>query len=115
MSGDPKIVDAEVIESGAENNNNDWQVNVLSANHWLRGVFMMLFAAIAFVASYIFVVLIVIQFIFTLITGENDLRLQRFGQGLSTYVYQILRFLTFNTDDKPFPFADWPVNEEKPD
>lgn len=115
MSNDPKIVDAEVIENDAEPTQADWQTNILSASHWLRGVYMILFTVIAFVASYVFVVLIVIQFVFTLITAENDQRLQRFGQSLSTYIYQILCFLTFNSEEKPFPFSDWPNSGKSED
>ena len=31
-----------------------------------------------------------------------------FGQSLATYTYQIVMYLTFNTEEQPFPFADWP-------
>ena len=32
-----------------------------------------------------------------------------FGDSLSQYLAQIGRFGTFNTDEKPWPFADWPT------
>jgi hypothetical protein len=32
-----------------------------------------------------------------------------FGDSLSQYVAQIGRFGTFNSDEKPWPFADWPT------
>ncbi len=31
-----------------------------------------------------------------------------FGANLSTFVYQILRYVRFNTGEKTFPFVDWP-------
>jgi hypothetical protein len=32
------------------------------------------------------------------------------GQALATYTYQIIRYLTFNTEERPFPFdSDWPA------
>jgi|GEM_PF-247390 len=87
--------------------------NLLSTEHWLRFVFMALFVVVAFTASYIMFVLIVIQFVFTLVTGESNTRLQVFAQSLSQYIFQMLRFLTYNSEDKPFPFADWPQAESR--
>ena len=34
--------------------------------------------------------------------------LLNFGAQLSTFVYQIYHYLTFNTEQRPFPFSDWP-------
>ena len=53
-------------------------------------------------------VLVVLQFLFVLLTTETNKELRNLGSGLSTYVYQCLRFLTFNSEDKPYPFSDWP-------
>ena len=39
---------------------------------------------------------------------------QRLGKNLSAYVYQIFQFQTFNSETRPFPFADWP-DEDLPD
>jgi Flp pilus assembly protein TadB len=90
----------------------DLKAKLLSTDHWLRFVFMVLFAVVACVASYVIAVLIVIQFIFALVTGNSEARLQSFGQSLSQYIFQILSFLTYNSEAKPFPFADWPVAEQ---
>lgn len=84
------------------------KANLLSPEYWLRGIFMVLFVAIACVASYVVLVLVVIQFLFALITGSSEERLQAFGGQLSQYLFQILRFITFNDEQKPFPFNDWP-------
>jgi hypothetical protein len=43
-----------------------------------------------------------------LFTGDTNERLLTLGQNLSTYVYQITLFLTFNSDEHPYPFGDWP-------
>lgn len=81
---------------------------LLSAAPWLRFVFMVLFIAIVVVAGYVMAVLVAIQFVFALVSDGNDEKLQRFGCNLSQYIFQILCFLTYNTEDKPFPFADFP-------
>jgi hypothetical protein len=44
-----------------------------------------------------------------LITGEVNRQVQEAGQSVATYLYNIFRFLTFNTDEKPFPLGgEWP-------
>lgn len=75
---------------------------------WLRGLFMLLFAALYHVAGVVVGAVAVLQFAWKLVTGESNPRLTRFGEDLGRYFNQIVRFLTFNTEDKPFPFADWP-------
>ena len=53
---------------------------------------------------------VVLQFFWVLLTGETNKRLENLGQALATYTYQIICYLTFNTDERPFPFdADWPT------
>lgn len=41
-------------------------------------------------------------------TGRDNDELRRFGHSLATFMYEALQFLTYNTEHKPFPFADWP-------
>ena len=95
-------------------NNEELKSNLLSSKHWLRLVFMLLFAALLQVASIIMWVLVVLQFVFSLITGQDNINLRRFGHSLSTYIYQTLKFLTYSSEEKPFPFADWPTIDEEP-
>jgi hypothetical protein len=50
-----------------------------------------------------------VQFCQVLFTGEINVQLRAFGQSLATYAYQIVTYLTFNTEVRPFPFdAEWP-------
>ena len=50
-----------------------------------------------------------LQFLWVLIRGETNAQLTGFGQSLATYTYQIVLYLTFSSEERPFPFADWPV------
>ena len=81
---------------------------LLSADQWLRFVFMVLFSIIICVLSYVVGVLVFLQFIFALVTGKDNEKLRRLGSSCSVFISQILQFLTYNSEDKPFPFADWP-------
>lgn len=86
--------------------------NLTSSKHWLRLIFMLLFAAILQIASLVMWVLVIAQFIFSLITGEDNVNLRKFGHGLSIYIFDTLKFLTYASEEKPFPFADWPKVSE---
>lgn len=83
--------------------------NVLSASHWLRLVFMVLFALILQVAVLVMWVVVVVQFLFSLLAGETNTHLRTFGHSLATFIYQTWLFLSYNTEEKPYPFQDWPV------
>ncbi len=57
-------------------------------------------------------ILVCLQFFVALVNGVDNPNLRRFGETLCEYIYQALRFLTYNSDEKPFPFADWPQPKE---
>ncbi len=86
--------------------------NLTSSRHWLRLLFMLVFAAVLQVASIVMWMLVIAQFIFSLITGEDNSQLRKFGHELSVYIFDTLKFLTYASEEKPFPFADWPLVDE---
>lgn len=75
---------------------------------WMRGLYILLFLVCYSVAKIIIFAIILFQFVLTVITGKTNERLVKLGLSLSTYSYQILTFLTFNTDYHPYPFGEWP-------
>jgi hypothetical protein len=75
---------------------------------WKRGLFMILFAIISGVAKLIVTLVAVFQFVTVLFKGQVNPAMLPFGQNLSTYLYQITLFLTFKTDEMPFPFVTFP-------
>lgn len=89
--------------------NTELKTNMSSRQIWLRGLYMILFAVIYHVAEVVIGALVILQFLFSLFTGHANMRLLQFGHSLSRYIYQILRFLMFNSEEMPFPFADWPA------
>lgn len=81
---------------------------------WLRVLFMILMALAFNLAATIVGVLAVVQILLTLINSESNERLRRFGQGLGMYLRQIADFLSFATEEVPFPFNDWPSVTSEP-
>jgi hypothetical protein len=56
---------------------------------------------------------VILQFFWVLFTGENNENLQNLGKALAVYTYQIVLYLTFNTEERPFPFdLNWPTNDQ---
>jgi len=76
---------------------------------WQRGLYMMLFAFLLGVAKFVVFTVVVLQFLFVLFTDAPNAQLLALGQSLSSYIYQIIRFLTFNSEEHPYPFSDWPT------
>ncbi len=83
--------------------------SIMARSTWLRGLFMLLFAVAYAIAELLLFVTAVFQFLALLVTGKTVERLLIFGENLSRYFYQIVRYLTFNTEERPFPFRDWPA------
>ena len=75
---------------------------------WIRALFMILFIVIYYVVEWLVVAVAVFQFVVVVVTGKQNPQLAAFGDGLSRFIYQVARFLTFGTEDRPFPFSDWP-------
>ena len=76
---------------------------------WLRILFMAGFVVALYVSGMILIVLMLAQIVFSLLTGDDNANLRRLGASLSAYVAEILAFLTYNTQAKPFPFMPFPV------
>ena len=83
--------------------------NVTRQSTWMRLVYMVLFAVIFNIAEIVIVVVVVVQFLFKLFTGEANETLGALGQTVAIYVYEMIAYLTFHTDDMPYPFGPWPT------
>lgn len=79
-----------------------------SGETWTRGLFMVLFAILYSIAEIVVGAVAVFQFVATLLTGRRNPRLLSLGEDLSSYIYHCLRFLTYASDDRPYPFSSWP-------
>jgi len=88
--------------------NEELKDHVTDTNVWMRLLFMALFGVVYAVSRFVLLAVVVAQFLWLLFSGSTNARLLTFGGQLATFVYQILRYLTFNSEARPFPFADWP-------
>jgi Domain of unknown function (DUF4389) len=76
-------------------------------NIWHRLFLMLVYAMLAGLVRMLIWLLVVFQLGSMLIAGDVNRNVLGFGRSLAAYMYHIYLFLTFNTDDKAFPFAKW--------
>lgn len=74
----------------------------------LRILWMLLFAFAWQFAELLLAGVVLVQLGYRLFYGAPSAALLAFGDSLSQYLAQIGRFGTFNSDEKPWPLADWP-------
>jgi hypothetical protein len=79
---------------------------------WMRGLYMLIFMLLLGVAEFVSFVVILIQFLTVLFTAETNEKLVRFGKSLSLYQYEVMLFLTYNSEDHPYPMGEWPEAAE---
>ena len=91
----------------------DVKQNIKSQSTWKRGLYMLLYAVFYTIAEIVLAAVIIFQFLLQLFTGETNERLRKLGQGISTYAYQVLVYLSFNSEYQPYPFGAWPSGEPK--
>lgn len=89
-------------------NNEAIKHNLTAPDHWLRALFMVLFVILLEVAGVVMLATIVLQFLFAIISGGPNENLRQLGSQIASYIYQVLQFLIYNTEEKPFPFSEWP-------
>lgn len=89
--------------------------NLKEPSQWMRIAFMVALVVALYVAGIVLSILTIAQALFSLLTGSDNSNLRALGKDLATYVHQILAFLTYNSESKPFPFAAYPDSEEEMD
>ncbi len=91
------------------------EIEIERVDTLLRIVYSLLFAVGVSVLETVVTVLVGFQLVYTLITKrEPPDRVTDAGNRVSAYFYRILRYLTHNETDKPFPFTDFPEAVEPP-
>jgi hypothetical protein len=84
----------------------------LVKSKWLRLLFMVIYAIIFYILMHVVIALIaIVQFFISLFTGKVNNDILGFSKSLNAYLYQIMQYLTYNLEAKPFPLGEpWPKN-----
>lgn len=79
------------------------------ADKWVRLLFIVLYAVLWQIAEIVLAVVVVVQFLWNLFAGAPNPSLREFGQRLGAWLNQVVDFLTFVGDERPWPCGlDWP-------
>ena len=92
----------------------DLKSHLANKSTWMRLLYMILFVIAFNVAEIVTGVIVVVQILFKLFTGQVNEQLRNFGHTLAIYFRQIVAFLTYDTEDMPYPFAPWPEGTAEP-
>lgn len=88
----------------------DLKEKLLVKDKWIRGLLMVLFVIIKHLVSILINLIALFQFGAVLLTNQPNIKLLEFSRRLNIYFLQVVNFLTFNSESKPFPFTSWPEN-----
>ena len=92
----------------------DLEKNVKEKSTWVRLFFMIVLVFLYGLSRFVIGAVVAIQFFYVLLTGKTKNELKSFGHSLAIYSYEVIEYLTFNTDAKPFPFEGaWPTSLPK--
>tara|TARA_Y100001978_G_scaffold100203_1_gene89668 strand:+ start:56 stop:403 length:348 start_codon:yes stop_codon:yes gene_type:complete len=79
---------------------------ILKTSKWIRFVFMVLYA---FVINFVLTVsigLAFVQFLFVLFTSKINSSISNINSHILEFFKDVLMFLLFQTEEKPFPFKN---------
>jgi hypothetical protein len=84
--------------------------NLMEKNTWSRGLYMLLFIVVDSFVRLAIQLIALVQFVLSLVTSGPNPKLVELGQSLSKFAFQIMMFVTYNANARPYPFDEvWPV------
>jgi hypothetical protein len=75
---------------------------------WIRGAIMLLLMFCFGFAQSLLFAMTVVQFLWMLVARDRNAFIADFGWSLAQWMAQSAKFLTGATDEKPFPWTEWP-------
>jgi hypothetical protein len=81
----------------------------------IRLLYTLLYAAIFEVVETIILLVAVFEYFLLLITLRHNEPARTFANKVATYGYRLMRYLTLNENQRPFPFSEFPAEIELPD
>ncbi len=78
----------------------------------LKALYLILFYFIGYATWILTVAISIFQFFYSILLKNPNQNLLDFGKNLNQYLYEITRFISLNTETKPYPFSPWPNNHQ---
>ena len=80
----------------------------------IRLLYTLLYVAIFELVKTIVLLITLFEYFFLLITLRHNEPARTFANRVAAYGYRVMRYLTLNDNQRPFPFADFPAEIEPP-
>jgi hypothetical protein len=77
-----------------------------------RVLYTILYLIIGRFISMVLFIIAVSQFIYSWLIGEPNEKLLSFTDAMAEYGKQLVLYVGFNSDDKPWPVGNWPSVED---
>ena len=100
------VVETEAVDGSIDTES--LKENFVQQGKWLRLLWMMGFSFIYSISLWVLWLIVTVQFLFVLLTNNPNKNILRASSGFRNYMVQILDFITYRSEDKPFPFSDFP-------
>jgi hypothetical protein len=81
----------------------------------IRLLYTLLYVAIFEVVKTVVLLIAIFEYFFLLITLRHNELARTFANKVATYGYRLMRFITLNENQRPFPFSEFPGEIELPD
>ena len=81
----------------------------------VRLLYTILFLIVFEIIKIIIQVSVIFQYVYLLISKTCNYPIRNFSNTVSVYAYRVLRYVTLNENEKPFPFSNFPKEIELPD
>ena len=95
---------------------NDQPQETLSRNQIaIRLLYTILFLPIYAICNALVVLTTVFQFALLFITLKHSEPVRSFANRVVTYAYRVWRYVSLNSSQRPFPFAEFPEDLEPPE
>jgi hypothetical protein len=95
---------------------NDQPQEQLSRQHIVcRLLFTLLILPITAICNLLIVLTFLFQFLLLIITLKHSEPLRAFANRVIAYVYRLWRYISLNSSQRPFPFAEFPAELEPPE
>jgi hypothetical protein len=105
-----EAIESVVVSEGTDNSidTESLKENVVQQGKWLRLLWVIGFSFIYSISLWALWLIVAVQFLFVLLTNSPNKNILRASSGFRNYMVQILDFITYRSEDKPFPFSDFP-------
>ena len=91
----------------------DTKKNLTDMATWKRIAYMVMFVITFNVAEIVLFAVVVLQVAFKLFTGKPLDSLKELGHEIGIYLRSVVDFLSYSSEDMPFPVSPWPGNSNK--